>query len=208
MRTQRKRTLGLTGFGVLVVASVLGLAAPAQAHNYVVSSTPTADATLTALPENFEITTNDTLLDLGGGGAGFAIQVKDAGGLFYGDGCVTISGPSITTPAALGAAGEYEVLWQVVSADGHTISDEFSFTWAPPADFVPSEGSATAPNCGGTAAPEAGSGEETPAPAPQNAPLGDVLWIGGAILVVVLAVGVTILLTGRKQKGSAPDSAE
>ena len=45
---------------------VLAIAAPAQAHNYLVSSNPTADTTVTQLPESFSITTNEALLNLAG----------------------------------------------------------------------------------------------------------------------------------------------
>ena len=116
---------------------VLGTAAPAQAHNFLVSSTPAAGELVTTLPEAISVTTNGPLLDLSGTGAGFAIQVTDAAGTFYGDGCLTVSGASLSTPAALGAAGTYRVVWQVVSEDGHTVSDEFTFEWSPGPGFEP-----------------------------------------------------------------------
>ncbi len=55
--------------------AVLGLAAPASAHNYLVSSTPQVGGTLTALPDRFDITTNDRLLEIGGSDSGFAFRV-------------------------------------------------------------------------------------------------------------------------------------
>jgi methionine-rich copper-binding protein CopC len=150
------RVAALVALGALVVvAPVLGAAAPAQAHNYLVSSTPAAGQTLTELPERFEVTTNGPLLTLGGSTGGFALQVKDAEGRFYGDGCVTVEGPTMSTAAALGAAGTYTVIWQVVSSDGHTVSDEFTFDWAPAAGQTASTGSATVPDCNGTAGGQA-----------------------------------------------------
>lgn len=182
---------------------VLGTAAPAQAHNYLVSSTPKAGETLTALPKDFVITTNGILLNIDGNGAGFGLQVTDAAGKYYGDGCVTVEGPSMSTTAALGAAGAYTVTWQAVSTDGHTVSDSYGFTWQPPTDFTPSVGSTKVPDCNGTASvnesPAPGSGT-TGAQTVDTGTLGTVLWIGGALLAVAAAVILTLVVTGRRKK--------
>lgn len=172
----------------LTAGAVLsGAAAPAQAHSFLVSSTPAEGSTLTSLPDAFEVRMNEDLLDLVGDGTGFGIRIVDAEGRYYGDGTLTIDGPTLSTPAVLGAAGEYEFVYQVVSADGHPVSDEFTFEWAPPADFVPSEGQDAPP--GGT--------DASPEPAVDDAApldLSAVFWVGGAILAVLIAVGVTLLL--------------
>jgi methionine-rich copper-binding protein CopC len=199
------RGLALAAVGTLFAAgSVLGFVTPAQAHNYLVSSTPEAGSTLTELPDEFSITTNEALLDLSGTGAGFALEVVDSDGLFYGDGCVRVEESSIFTAAALGAAGEYTVIWQGVSEDGHTVSDEFTFEWAPATAAEPSVGSATAPACAGTTvsstagATDAGSASGT-TPVTTQSSLTDALWIGGAVLAIVAAVVVTLLVTGRRK---------
>src|SRR5690606_518500 len=118
------RALGALG---LALVAVLGLGAPAQAHNWVVSTTPAEGETLAELPESFEIRSNDALLDVTGTGSGFAFLVQDAEGLYYGDGCVRVVGPSMFTTAALGEPGPYTVSWQFVSADGHTLSGSYGF---------------------------------------------------------------------------------
>ncbi|MHC5795836.1 copper resistance CopC family protein [Lacisediminihabitans sp. FW035] len=182
---------------------VLGQAAPAEAHNYLVSSVPSAGETLTTLPKDFEVTTNGILLDIDGNGTGFGLQVTDASGAYYGDGCVTVSGTSFSTPAALGAAGAYTVTWQAISTDGHTVSDSYSFTWQPPAGFTPSTGSTTVPDCHGTASvnesPAPGAGT-TGAQTVDTGTLSTVLWIGGAFLAVAAAVILTLVITGRRRK--------
>ena len=182
----------------MVVGSVLGFTTPAQAHNYLVSSTPTADSTLTELPDEFDITTNDNLLDTGGITSAFALQVKDADGRYYGDGCVAVAGPSMTTAPALGPAGVYTILWQVVSADGHTVSDEFTFTWAPTDETETSNGATSPPDCGGTTTAAAGDESDTP-PANNQADDGssDVLWIAGTVIALALTLGVTALVIRR-----------
>ena len=201
--------LGVTG------ALVLGAAGSAQAHNFLVSSTPTADEVVTTLPETFSVTTNEPLLDLSGDGAGFAIQVTDAAGVFYGDGCVTVSGATLSTGSSLGGAGTYRFVWQVISEDGHTVSDEFTFNWAPGPEFEPASGQAAPPVCG-AAVPEetpTPTAEATTTPEPsaapiarpehENANLTDVLWIGGAILAVLAAAGVALVVVARRNRPRA-----
>lgn len=189
-------------FGAAVVAG-LGLAlfaaAPAQAHNYLVSSTPTAGDVVTEQPGSVSVTTNDNLLDLGGDGTAAAIQVVGPDALYYGDGCTTVLGPTASMPAELGAAGEYTVTWQVVSTDGHPVSDTFTFDWQPADWQMLGEGSATAPDCNGTVSVQtAAPSAESPSGAANPALLGDVLWIGGGLLAVVVAVGVTLLVLRRR----------
>jgi methionine-rich copper-binding protein CopC len=181
---------------LLAAAVVLGTALPAQAHNYLVSSTPADGSTLTTLPDAFSVTTNEPLLDLSGDGSGFAIEVAGPDGLYYGDGCYTVSNATLSGGASLGPAGDYRMLWQLVSADGHTVSGELGFTWAPAAGTEAAAGATTPPNCGGAAIAAPGS----TSPPRADANLGDVLWIGGAILAVILAAGVAMLIIARRRK--------
>jgi copper resistance protein C len=185
-------------FGALVVvAAVLGLAAPAQAHNYLVSSTTAEGASLTELPAEFSVTTNGPLLSLDGSVAGFALEVAGPDGLYYGDGCVTVDGATLSEAAALGPAGDYTMLWQLISTDGHTVSGQIDFSWAPADGAELSEGTATPGTCGnGDGAPVASGPEE----ARGDADLGDVLWIGGAIAAILVAALVTFLVVTRRKK--------
>jgi methionine-rich copper-binding protein CopC len=186
--------------GLLVAAAVLGVAGPASAHNQVVSTTPAANATLTTLPAEFSITTNLPLLDVNGDGTGFAFEVRSAAGRYYGDGCLSITDATMSEKAALGPAGDYTVVWQLVSQDGHTVSGSYSFTWKPSGAFTPSPSHARPQNCGrapgtaSTAAPADPDAERS-----QTVPLADVLWIGGALLAVALAVVIAILVLSRRQ---------
>ena len=183
-----KRIGAAVALGLL---AVLLTATPASAHNYLVSSTPAAGETLTALPEHFSVTTNEPLLDLGGDGSGFGIEIIDANGLYYGDGCVTVEGPSVYTQPEIGEAGTYRLVYQVVSADGHTVSDEFTFNWAPTAEFVASAGSATPGDCNGLYS--RGDGTDSK-PDAASVDLSTVLWIGGALLAAGIAVVVTFIV--------------
>jgi methionine-rich copper-binding protein CopC len=198
----RRRPLAVLFAVALVAGSVLGLAGPASAHNFLVSSTPSAGQTLTKLPARFTITTNEGLLDLSGHGAGFAFDVEDASGTFYGDGCVTVTGSSMSISPTIGAAGSYRVLWQIVSADGHIVSNTYNFTWKPSAAFTPAVGASHPQDCsgrsGGTAPPDPNVGQDTYSTPSAN--LGLVLGIGGGILALGIALAVVLLVTGRRKK--------
>ncbi|HEY4267600.1 MAG TPA: copper resistance protein CopC [Galbitalea sp.] len=197
----RKRVRAVTVGAILVAASVLGIAGPASAHNFLVTSTPAAGKTMTALPSAFTITTNEGLLDLSGHAAGFAFDIEDAQGKFYGDGCVTVTGPAMSIDPVIGAAGKYRVLWQIVSADGHVVSNSYSFTWKPPASFTPAKGASHPEDCGGksggTAPPDPHLGQD--AFAKPSANLGLVLGIGGGILALGIALTIVLLVVGRRK---------
>ena len=218
MRTgDRPRAFARLGAGfaatTVVTLALLAPATAAQAHNYLVSSTPEAGSVLTVLPEEFIVTTNDVLLDFGGentGSAG-ALEVRGPDGLFYGDGCVTVSGASITTGASLGPAGDYTVLWRVVSTDGHPVSSQYDFTWQPDAGQPVSTGSEAAPVCPGSEASSgsnSGSGDAAASPAASDGDDAEfwsaAAWIGGAIGAVVVVLAATLLLL-RRQSAPAGD---
>lgn len=199
MATSRlARRAALVAVASLVAAgSVWGLAAPAQAHNFLVSSTPEVGSTISEVPGVVSVTTNDTLLDLAGEGAGFGLLVQDSLGQYYGDGCVTISGDTMSTDAALGTPGEYTVTWQVVSTDGHPVSSTFQFDWEPSDTATLSEGAITPPDCNGSvAAPSPVATEEAASSAGFDS---TVLWVLGTILAVGIAIAVTLVLVRPKK---------
>ncbi|GAA1688772.1 hypothetical protein GCM10009792_05940 [Microcella alkalica] len=183
---------------------VCGLVAPAAAHDYVVESTPSEGATLTELPENWMITANAPLLTLEGNGNAFAIVVTDADGLYYGDGCVEVSGASMTAPAAAGEPGEYAMTFQYVSSDGHTLSETYAFTYAPEAEEPVTEGSTAAPACGGeTPAADGADGAAGDGAVPDEtgAVLAAVAWIGGGLLAAAAITTIIVLANRRRPAG-------
>lgn len=212
MRSRKTTTVATL---LLAGAAVFGFSSVASAHNFIVSTTPGEGATLTTLPERFEITTNDALLDVTGDANAFVFDFVDSAGLYYGDGCVVVEGATMATDAALGTAGEYTVAYQFVSADGHSVSGEFAFTWDPAAGEPVSTGSATPPECGVEPDPEptvdpstdltAGpsdeprSSAEPGAESAQGGLLDELLWVGGAVAAMALAVLVAMVVLGRRK---------
>lgn len=212
MKTRNIRSASALALGAAAGALLLGLAAPASAHNVVTSTTPAEGETLTSLPAAFSITTNDQLLDLGAGNAAFAMQVTDADGRFYGDGCIEVAGTAMSMGATLGEPGQYTLAYQLVSADSHTISGEFAFAWEPADAAEISPGSPTPPVCGEAVAPEPSQAptetqppvetpdaEATPAPAEADAGVPVVLLVVGGVALVVV-VGIVIYALTRRKK--------
>ncbi len=193
-RGAHRASLRFAAASAIALAAAFAVAAPAAAHDSLVSSTPSDGEELTALPTEFSVTTNEGMLDLSGIGSGFALHVLDADGLYYGDGCLEIVDATMSTPATLGAEGNYTLVWQAVSADGHTVSDTISFTWNPPAGFEPATGVETAPTCGADET-------ESPAVVRTESSLSDVLWIGGGVLALAVAAIVTYVVFGSKRGG-------
>jgi hypothetical protein len=140
---------------------------------------------------------------LSGHGAGFAFDLEDSSHHFYGNGCVTVTGPSMSIAPVIGAAGTYKVIWQIVSADGHIVSNTYSFTWAPSGSFTPAVGMSHPQDCsgksGGTAPPDPNLGQDQIAHG-SHANLGLVLGIGGGVLGLGVILTLVLLLAGRRNK--------
>ena len=197
-RPHRSR-LAIASAAVLAAATLTATAsAPAWAHSQLVASTPSEGETLTELPRDFSVTMNERVLTQAGTTA-FALRVVDEAGLYYGTGCLDIVDTTVSTPAALGPAGSYTLEWQVVSADGHTVGGEIPFEWAPAGEFEPASASAEAPRCGdddpATSDDQSDTHHEGDAAA---IPVGDVLWIVGAVLIIAVGVTVALLATRRR----------
>lgn len=130
------------------IGLALGVATPASAHDSIVGTVPASGSTVTADPRTVSLTFSEPLLTLGGETSGFAVVVTDPAGLFYESGCMSVADTVASTKVALGVAGTYTVVWQVVSSDGHPTSGTYTFDYAPAADAIVNEGMTAAPACG------------------------------------------------------------
>jgi len=194
----------------LGVAGVLAISGPASAHNQIVSSTPAPHQTLTELPARFEIDTNEKLLDIGGAGRGFAFEIQDAAGRYYETGCVSIVDDSMFTTARLGAAGAYTIVYQLVSADGHSVSGRIPFDWDPSGDATVTRGVASPPGCHGAAGPATARPGNGGSEAGRDSavPLADILWIGGILVTVAVAVIITLVVLTRRRPDDEPEETD
>jgi methionine-rich copper-binding protein CopC len=226
-----RRLIGFGGIAGIALAALVGVA-PAQAHNAFVSSTPAAGSVVTEQPGTFVITTSDALLDSGPDSPTTFLQVRGPGAaqLYYGDGCATVDGASITMPVQLGEAGEYTVAWGVVSADGHPITSadnggDIVFTWQPADGQELGSGFSAPPTCGEApvasetsapdeteAAPAAPTDTATSAPAAEIDATSDaaatILWIGiGLGVLVVAAIVGLVVVRSRTRSAERADAA-
>ena len=151
-------------FASLLLGFSVATAPAAWGHNQVAATTPNAGEIVNESPVLVSVQTVENLLDLGGNQAGFAFVVTDQQGLFYGTGCVELSDRVLSTTVELGEGGSYEVTYQFVSEDGHTISDRFVFTFVPQPGHSRAPGYPETPVCGEAAeeVPESSEPVEPP----------------------------------------------
>ena len=186
--------------GALFALAALLAGPPALAHNVVEDRIPVPESTITDSPVEVSIATDDIFLDLGENQGGFAIVMMDEAGLYYGDGCVKLQERQMTASIALGSAGTYTVVYQFVSADGHSLSESYTVEFQPTEDHVETAGVPNPPVCG----VEYQAPEEPPvatSPPSEIAPVDEVssttpraaipvwAWLGGP-LVLTLAGGL------------------
>ncbi|MCH1864976.1 copper resistance protein CopC [Nocardioides sp. CFH 31398] len=142
------------------------------------------------------------------------VSVTTADGIDVTGGSVAVDGARVTRPlAAAAAAGEYTIAYRVVSADGHPIEGETTFTAdqpaaAPKASTQPGDdGGATEPTPAdeGTAAPSEdpttadGSDTEPAASQTDESDEGGVSTTVVVVGVVVLVAVVTLLMLARRR---------
>ena len=180
---------------------------PAAAHDSLIDSDPAAGSAVETLPT--ELTLTFSAAPIGGEGS-TEVVVIDGDGNDVTAGDATLDGAMVIQPLASEApAGEYHVIWKVVSSDGHPTSGEYSFTVTVGDDTAATEEPTAAPT---TAAPTA---EQTAAPEPTSTPVSDSgdadggspwVWVLAIVAVLVVAGVVAWIVVSRRRDGSAPDS--
>ena len=183
----RSTTLRRAAATVVTAGALTGLAAaPVQAHDELIGSTPEAGAVLDTAPDQVVLTYSAEVMDIGS-----QVRVTDSTGASVTAGELQIDGTRVVQPVTdTGAEDEtHQVVWRVVSSDGHPIEGTFTYRIGDGAD------STTASDPGGTGdtalTGESASGDESTTPMP--------LWaVAGAGAVLALAVlGLVRLVRGR-----------
>ncbi|MFJ6670449.1 copper resistance protein CopC [Actinosynnema sp. NPDC091369] len=166
-----RRVVSLLLTGLVAGAVALGTAAPASAHNVLISSDPKDGAQLEAGPATITLTFDQPVQ----AGEKFnTITVTGPEGTRWeADGEPTVKNNSVAFGVRpLGPAAEYSVGYRVLSADGHPVTGSLKFT-------LTKAGS-------GTPAPAAANAED-----PKSASSG-----GGGVPIWVWIVGAAVLLAG------------
>lgn len=193
--------IAIAGVGLLALVP----ATSASAHNYLVSSTPAPDSVQTQPLDAVTLEFNDIVLKLGTNTSFVEVTGPDGASTHFETGCPVTQDRTVAAPVALGPAGSYLIVWQIVSADGHTVSDTQTFTYQPPAGTTAASGSSTPP-CPSSETPA----DSTPAPntatsAPANVTI--VIWIAVGIVVLAL-IGVVIVLVASRRSKRRSDNEE
>lgn len=183
---------------VVAFAAVLAVAAPASAHDELLSSTPETGQRLTEAPTQVTLTFSADVLDTGA-----AVIVADAAGHDWAAAEPVLDGPTVTVDLQpdMPAAG-YEVRWRVVSSDGHPIAGTVSFTIG---DGTPLEHTAqpTAPSADGPAAQS-----DEPTADQENAGALRIAFVGAAGAGIAVALFALILFLRRRSDARGTDDAE
>lgn len=144
---------------------------PALAHDKLISSSPSDGETVAVVPEQVTLTFSNKALALGS-----TVVVNGPDGEAQ-SGPVAINGPVVTQRLSdVLPAGSYEVVWRVVSSDGHPITDSFTFvatSGRSPATPTTSPAATAAPvtSSPSSASPQASvSGSPTTSSTPSTSP--------------------------------------
>jgi methionine-rich copper-binding protein CopC len=150
-----------------LAAVATALVLPMPLHATIVGTNPEDGSTISTLPDAFAVTANEEIVAIEGSSSN-VILITDQDGAYYGDGCTTVEGATLSTSATLGEAGVYTMRYGLVSADGHPIEGVSTFAWEPEAGATAAAGAAQAPVCG-EAAPSASPSAEPSATAEPGA---------------------------------------
>ncbi|MBE3200870.1 MULTISPECIES: copper resistance CopC family protein [Parafrankia] len=187
-----------------VLVALLG--SPASAHTALTSSDPAAGATLDAAPGAISLTFSGTVR-----GDGSSISVTGDGGAPAAVGALSAVDKTVTVPVSGLTGGGYQVVWTVVSADGHAINGQFPFTVAAPSpsptSASPLAGPAQAAGSSSPAAPAAASPTPTvriePSAPPSSSDSNAVWWIIAVISVAVLLLAAVAAVQLIRRRGTA-----
>ncbi|MBT2594153.1 copper resistance CopC family protein [Arthrobacter sp. ISL-72] len=205
MRPIRQLLSALLG-ALLFSAALLSAAAPASAHDAAESSSPAQGATVATPPEKVSVTFSNDPLALGS-----QIQVKDAAGANWAEGPVEIVDNVASQKLRAGApAGEFTVLWRVVSSDSHPIEGTFTFTATAGAAGSAPASTGTGSTTAAGQVPTAGTAEPGTTAAPEPAPDASEPFPWSLVLFVGTAVGILIALAvlARRNLKSPDDEVD
>lgn len=208
--TARLSRLARTAGGQILLAALvlLGLAAPASAHDQLTASSPADGEVLTTAPSSLVLTYSAGIQTIGAD-----VQVTGPDGGDYRLGDLTIQGSQVDVPLRTDpGSGAYQVIWRVISSDGHPIDGSFSYTL----DVAAVAPTTEAPTPAQTATPSetpdpepapssmtATSGQETSESASEADPGQDtpvLPWVVGALVFVLALGGGALLLRKRRRR--------
>ena len=219
----RSLTAVPAALAALLLTALLVLVAPlsASAHDALVDADPAPDSAVETLPEQIRLTFSAAVQPEGR----TAVEVLDESGASVVEGEPVVDGAVVTQALQDGgAAGEYRVIWQITSSDGHLTSEEYVFTVtvgaepAPGADEADEPGEADAADASDASAEEpaeapsdedadaADADDTTGTPADGDSFLRNLPWIIGLLVLALLGGALIAVLVRRARGGASADS--
>ncbi|WP_091232149.1 copper resistance CopC family protein [Microbacterium sp. 3J1] len=200
---------------VLSVLAVVGIAAPASAHDELVSSYPATGSSVVSSPDEITLEFSATLTDLEGSAV---IEVINEAGINVAEDAADVSTNFVTQHLSQRASpGTYTVRWKVVSSDGHPISGEYAYSVGSPSSSVtapaPTADAVASPTPAATENPEAA----TPSPSATAQTYGGTASGGGQfppmlyLLAPILILGcgaIGVVMAGRQRRRRDQQQAE
>lgn len=173
-----RRILGTAATVLVVGVTSVVTAAPASAHNVLTGSDPADGSTPAAAPTAVTLTFDEAVQNYQP-----VLVVTGPDGTVFSTGTPAVSGTTVRTDlVGAGPAGAYTVAYRIVSADGHPVSGQLTYTLAAAA-----AGTAT-----GAPAP---AGGVTTGPSEDGGSGGSVwFWIGVGVAAVLVAAAVVVIL--------------
>ena len=194
------RPAALVGLFAALLAALLLLGAPAQAHDTLLESDPEDGASLETSPEAITLTYSADILEVSP-----LVRVTDESGEQIAEITPSVDGPVVTaTLEEPLPAGENTIQWRVVSSDGHPIEGTLTVTVEQDAEEPTEEAPAASDDGGEGAADDAASDEATasedteaeePAAEDEGGSLTPILVVLG---VVVVGAVVAVLVIVRR----------
>lgn len=181
--TKGLSVLVLTGLGLFAMAS------PAFAHNSLTGSNPADKAVLDAGPSEVVLTFDQPVQE----GEGLnSIAVTGPDGEQWQGGPATVDSNVVSAPVReLGPSGTYTIGYRIVSADGHPVSGELTFTLSTAGNGTPArEGDAGWIDTNGSADSESGGDD-------GGVPIW--VWLAGAVVLLGAGLFVALRIGGGKQ---------
>jgi methionine-rich copper-binding protein CopC len=184
-------------------SALLFSAAPASAHDVAESTAPANGATVAEVPASVSITFNNRPLAIGSG-----VSVT-SGGENWADGPVEIIDSQAVQKLRAGApAGEYTVVWRVVSSDSHPIEGTFKFTATAGSTTAASGSAAPSASASATSGSVPSAGTAPPGTA-SSSPAADASqpfpWSIVVIAVVAVALVIFLAVTARRKLAGSDD---
>ncbi len=167
---------------VLAIAAgtFVTVAAPAGAHDVLISSDPPDGAVLKAIPGVVIFTFDEPVQNFDP-----VIAITGPDGRSHQGGSVTVTGNMISSAVLITTAGNYTAAFRILSADGHPVTGQIHFSIA-------------AGTSGAGAAPSAGANPASASPAAKLGPSGGLLAAIGVAAVIVAAAVILLLRRPRR----------